>query len=182
MIGGGRQGRDKAARDGHESASSSVARYVHHVKLPQAESGAGTVLLGKSGRLRRPPSVPRLFLHPSRSPYFTLWLWPFSIPSAAMPKTTSGFTPDGTPAGLTPVRRKSEDELDSARAHKKPRTRVRYVTAIVQSSPGQPLCLQSYSCGECHRRKQKVFISTLHICRTATHDSISATDRSRVRM
>ncbi|TFK89818.1 hypothetical protein K466DRAFT_544538 [Polyporus arcularius HHB13444] len=54
-----------------------------------------------------------------------------------MPKTTSGYTPDSTPAGVTPVRRKSEDELDSARAHKKPRTRV------------------SYSCGECHRRKQK---------------------------
>ncbi|RPD67176.1 hypothetical protein L226DRAFT_549800 [Lentinus tigrinus ALCF2SS1-7] len=53
-----------------------------------------------------------------------------------MPKTTPGFTPDTTP-GLTPVRRKSEDDLDSSRAHKKPRTRV------------------SYSCGECHRRKQK---------------------------
>ncbi|KAI0349425.1 hypothetical protein OH77DRAFT_1415061 [Trametes cingulata] len=46
------------------------------------------------------------------------------------------MTPDTTP-GLTPARRKSEDELDSNRAHKKPRTRV------------------SYSCGECHRRKQK---------------------------
>ncbi|EIW61968.1 uncharacterized protein TRAVEDRAFT_117517 [Trametes versicolor FP-101664 SS1] len=46
------------------------------------------------------------------------------------------MTPDGTP-GLTPARRRSEDELDSSRAHKKPRTRV------------------SYSCGECHRRKQK---------------------------
>ncbi|KAI0638176.1 fungal-specific transcription factor domain-containing protein [Trametes polyzona] len=46
------------------------------------------------------------------------------------------MTPDGTP-GPTPSRRKSEDELDSSRAHKKPRTRV------------------SYSCGECHRRKQK---------------------------
>ncbi|OSD04240.1 hypothetical protein PYCCODRAFT_1387107 [Trametes coccinea BRFM310] len=45
-------------------------------------------------------------------------------------------TPESTP-GLTPARRRSEDELDSARAHKKPRTRV------------------SYSCGECHRRKQK---------------------------
>ncbi|KAI9001022.1 fungal-specific transcription factor domain-containing protein [Trametes punicea] len=45
-------------------------------------------------------------------------------------------TPDSTP-GLIPARRKSEDELDSNRAHKKPRTRV------------------SYSCGECHRRKQK---------------------------
>ncbi|KAI0677610.1 hypothetical protein C8Q78DRAFT_961708 [Trametes maxima] len=53
-----------------------------------------------------------------------------------MVKNTPGMTPDGGP-GLTPSRRKSEDELDSSRAHKKPRTRV------------------SYSCGECHRRKQK---------------------------
>ncbi|KAI0832409.1 fungal-specific transcription factor domain-containing protein [Trametes gibbosa] len=53
-----------------------------------------------------------------------------------MVKATPGFTPDVTP-GPTPSRRRSEDELDSNRAHKKPRTRV------------------SYSCGECHRRKQK---------------------------
>ncbi|KAH9943451.1 uncharacterized protein BXZ73DRAFT_40632 [Epithele typhae] len=40
-------------------------------------------------------------------------------------------------SSATPARRKSEEDLDSNRAHKKPRTRV------------------SYSCGECHRRKQK---------------------------
>lgn len=45
-----------------------------------------------------------------------------------MVKNTPGITPDGTP-GLTPARRRSEDELDSSRAHKKPRTRVRYVMA-----------------------------------------------------
>ncbi|KAI0750793.1 fungal-specific transcription factor domain-containing protein [Daedaleopsis nitida] len=54
-----------------------------------------------------------------------------------MAKNTHGYTPDGTLNGSTPLRRKSEDELESSRAHKKSRTRV------------------SYSCGECHRRKQK---------------------------
>ncbi|TBU40114.1 hypothetical protein BD309DRAFT_927740 [Dichomitus squalens] len=53
-----------------------------------------------------------------------------------MPKSTPGSNLEGT-GGFTPTRRKSEDELDSSRAHKKARTRV------------------SYSCGECHRRKQK---------------------------
>ncbi|KAM5540503.1 hypothetical protein V8D89_005961 [Ganoderma adspersum] len=52
-----------------------------------------------------------------------------------MPKNLPAITPDA--GGFTPSRRKSEDELESNRASKKPRTRV------------------SYSCGECHRRKQK---------------------------
>ncbi|TCD69670.1 hypothetical protein EIP91_006687 [Steccherinum ochraceum] len=53
-----------------------------------------------------------------------------------MVKTTNPNTPDssGTPA---PSRRKADDDIPSSRAAKKPRTRV------------------SYSCGECHRRKQK---------------------------
>ena len=50
---------------------------------------------------------------------------PVPLSSPIMAKNTPSFTPDGTPGGYTPVRRKSEDELDSNRAHKKPRTRVR---------------------------------------------------------
>ncbi|KAI0921138.1 hypothetical protein AcV5_001168 [Taiwanofungus camphoratus] len=53
-----------------------------------------------------------------------------------MVKSASRMTPEGTPGPTNGLRRKSEDE-DSGRISKKPRTRV------------------SYSCGECHRRKQK---------------------------
>ncbi|THH32913.1 hypothetical protein EUX98_g1303 [Antrodiella citrinella] len=53
-----------------------------------------------------------------------------------MVKTVNPSTPDssGTPG---PTRRKADDDISNNRASKKPRTRV------------------SYSCGECHRRKQK---------------------------
>ncbi|CCM01598.1 uncharacterized protein FIBRA_03658 [Fibroporia radiculosa] len=52
-----------------------------------------------------------------------------------MVKHTSNSTPEGTPGPSNGIRRKSEEE--DTRLSKKPRTRV------------------SYSCGECHRRKQK---------------------------
>ncbi|PCH41032.1 hypothetical protein WOLCODRAFT_137143 [Wolfiporia cocos MD-104 SS10] len=52
-----------------------------------------------------------------------------------MVKNSATLTPEGTPGPSNGIRRKSEEE--DIRISKKPRTRV------------------SYSCGECHRRKQK---------------------------
>lgn len=78
-----------------------------------------------------------------------------------MVKNTTVLTPDNTP-GPTPARRRSEDELDSNRAHKKPRTRVRYAALSPRPPKGGRIeCELSYSCGECHRRKQKVGIYIL---------------------
>ncbi|KAI0796681.1 fungal-specific transcription factor domain-containing protein [Abortiporus biennis] len=54
-----------------------------------------------------------------------------------MVKPSSSSTPDGTPAPMSTLRRKADEDVQNTRASKKPRTRV------------------SYSCGECHRRKQK---------------------------
>lgn len=66
-------------------------------------------------------------------------------------------------------RKKSQEELSSTNASKKARKRVRYrsyfyypthstgFTAFSLSAP-------SYSCGECHRRKQKVRFVTDHPC------------------
>ena len=53
---------------------------------------------------------------------------PPRAPRLIMAKNTSGSNLDTT-GGFTPTRRKSEDELDSNRAHKKARTRVRLVAA-----------------------------------------------------
>lgn len=58
------------------------------------------------------------------------------------------------------AKRKKLDELDTnGSTKKKPRTRVRCVGAIIASDVDMHLTIPvaSYSCGECHRRKQKVY-------------------------
>ncbi|KAH8105858.1 fungal-specific transcription factor domain-containing protein [Cristinia sonorae] len=54
-----------------------------------------------------------------------------------MVKSVNPTTPDSIGTPVHPSRRKADEDISNTRASKKPRTRV------------------SYSCGECHRRKQK---------------------------
>ena len=122
--------------------------------------------------LQTEPFFPRLFLPlhtdrpvPPRSCVCSLNYQPIHplrishlVWEEVMVKNTTVLTPDNTP-GPTPARRRSEDELDSNRAHKKPRTRVRYAALSNHTWLGRYIeCGISYSCGECHRRKQKVSI------------------------
>ena len=101
-----------------------------------------------------------------------------------MVKSSVANTPQDTPEPQLGVRRKIEDDDSASRATKKARTRVRYARKspafpafYPQSSPrDEPSVVAavrissnderrdtdyrrppaSYSCGECHRRKQKV--------------------------
>ena len=56
------------------------------------------------------------------------------------------------------IKRKKPEELELNGAKKKPRTRVRYVhhPPCRHSLSSYTPFISSYSCGECHRRKQKV--------------------------
>lgn len=64
----------------------------------------------------------------------------------------------GSAAELTALKRRKPDDDDSSNSQaKKPRTRVRYVPLSLVHKP-IPQRLASFSCGECHRRKQKVAV------------------------
>ena len=83
-------------------------------------------------------------------------------------------------------RKKSQDELSNANPSKKARKRVRYdVFTLAVSSYCKisvPQSTSSYSCGECHRRKQKVRLTTAQSHHNAnSYPNIrSVTDKFRV--
>ena len=71
---------------------------------------------------------------------------------------TPNVSPTTSPLGPPSAKRKKVEEEDSFRlVAKKQRTRVRYSAPPLYERLTDQLKLdRSFSCGECHRRKQKV--------------------------
>ncbi|KAJ8481774.1 hypothetical protein ONZ51_g5768 [Trametes cubensis] len=87
-----------------------------------------------------------------------------------MVKNTTVLTPDNTP-GPTPARRRSEDELDSNRAHKKPRTRVsatdKYLVRMSCIARKVPELCKSYTPGKTDQDIHVRLARLEHIIETA---------------
>lgn len=78
------------------------------------------------------------------------------VKTSASPQSAAAFD---LPQVLKRKKEKADEPVLDGTTKKKQRTRVRYgylSTGFGSASPEQ--LMQSYSCGECHRRKQKVRI------------------------
>lgn len=91
---------------------------------------------------------PGLFLGLNRS----------ALPSYMLMVKTTEY--DGSQPVSSGKRKKGDEDAISSMVSKKQRTRVRYGSLNRFLRPGSVNMSSSFSCGECHRRKQKVFLRT----------------------